>query len=658
MKRQNIFSLFFVSLATLSACQRERVTTPTDRITASIAVNTRAGMTTDHLVELGLFVTNPNSVQHSYPNVWMKKGADGIFAPTDYQSGAPILMLWQNKTTPIDVIAYAPYRQDCTAGSYTSAIQADQSIESNLVLSDLVYQRTTVNPATDLILSGAIPLSLDHALAKLDVSIDCDTIIDGLAGSHNPVSSISIEGSKIGYIFDPSSGDIQNTGTAVSVVPLNTSVVPFGGRATYEAILVPQTIASSQFKIVMDILGETYTYTLSDELILAKNKRYSFSIRITSDKMVIANIETTPWDATDDEILAPDWTQKIAINTQTTVIPSHSLLDVNNNMLKISHRGGVATIDFQGQYDKILTISNPDPRLTIVGSLQTKYKNQQLTITATQPWESKGYSVQFRLAHALFPATQFMDFEVSVMTNAIASVTVGQLEVMAYNGCGRSSDLYPPLEVNQTVRDVYREQWRKYSATCMWGDRVPPMKPLIYPWEVVRSENSVGGTSVGAGVTTWEDESLSIPCPQGWRVPTLAELGTFWPNNNTSAIGKYTKGGIKFTASIEDSGAEEIVVNATTTISPKIYVIAFDGGELIFPLTGWRKRDDYANKKALPAIDAGRVFHLWGKDKGSAPWSASIVGINGSNNSINGSLNIGESYAEAYNGVRCVRSKK
>lgn len=657
MKRQNILSLLFVSLATLSACQTERVTTQTNQITASIAVNTRAGMTTDHLVELGLFVTNPNSVKHSYPNVWMKKGLDGIFASTDYQSGAPILMLWQNKTTPIDVIAYAPYSQDCRMDSYTSAIQADQSTKSDLILSDLTYQRTTVNPATDLTSSGAIPLSLDHMLAKLDVSIDCDTIINELAGLHNPVSSVRIDGSKIGYIFDPSSGDIQNTGAAVSVLPLNTSPVPFSGRATYESILVPQTIAASQFKIVMEVLGETYIYTLPDELILAKNTRYSLSIRITSDKMVIANIETTPWDATEDEILAPDWTQKIAINTQTTVIPNHSVLDVYNNNLKISHRGGVATIDFEGQYDKILTISNPNPKLTIVGSLNTKYKNQRLTITATQPWEGKGYSVKFRLAHALFPATQFMDFEVSVMTNAIPSVTVGQLEVMAYNGCGRSSALYPPLEVNQTVRDVYREQWRKYSANCMWGDRVPPMRPLIYPWEVVRTQNSVGGTVIGAGVTTWEDQSLSIPCPDGWRVPMLAELGTFWPSHNTSAIGQYTKGGIKFTAAIEDSGADDILAD-TTTISPKIYVIAFDGGELIFPLTGWRKRDDYASRKPWPAINAGKVLNLWGKDKGSANWSASIVGININNISLNGAMNIQESYAEGYNGIRCVRSKK
>lgn len=657
MKHQNIFSLLSVLLVTLSACDKERVTTPTDHITATIAVNTRAGMTTDHLVELGFFATNPNSVQHSYQNVWMKRGTDGIFAPTDSQSGAPIMMLWQNKTTPIDVIAYAPYSQACTVDSYASAIRADQSTESNLVLSDLVYQRATVNPATDLTASGTIPLSLDHALAKLDVSIDCDAIINELAGPHNPVSSISIEGSKIGYIFDPGSGDIQNTGAAVSVVPLNTSPMPFGGRATYEAILVPQTIAASQFEIGMDILGETYTYTLPDELILAKNTRYSLSIRVTSDKMVIANIQTTPWDATNDEILAPDWTQKISINTLTTVIPDSSVLDIYNNNLKISHRGGVATIDLEGQYDKILTISNPDPRLTIVGSSQTKYQNQQLTITATQPWEGKGYSVQFRLAHALFPATQFMDFEVSVMTNAIPSVEIGQLEVMAYNGCGRSPDLYPPLEINQTVRDVYRKQWRKYSANCMWGDRVPPILPLIYPWEMVRTLNSKGGTIIGESVTTWGDESLSIPCPEGWRVPTLAELGTFWPNHNTSAIGQYTKGGMKFTAAIEDSGADEIVVD-TITISPKIYVIAFDGGELIFPITGWRKRDDYAGRTEHLAIGAGNVFNLWGKNKGSTNWTASIVGINSSNISLNGAMNLQEAFAEAYNGIRCVRSKK
>lgn len=659
MNKYKSYGLSLVLLAALVGCNPAEIeVVQSNHISASMAVNSRAGASSDNVLQFGMFLTNPQSDQHSYENVLMKRGLDGVFTGTDGQTGAPLTMLWQNKTTPVEVIAYAPYRLDCTATRYESAVEADQSTEAALMLSDMVCQATTIHPGTDLTSTGSMALALDHVLSKLDVSIDCDDAIDAVAGGENPVTSVRIEGSKVGYVLDPSRGDIQPTGAAVAVVPLNTSAKPLVGNATYEAILVPQAIAPSGFKVVMQVLDETYTYTMPDPLVLAKNTRYALSIKITSDKMVFAQIETTPWDQTYEQIITPDLNQTIAINTQRTTIPDKSVFDFDKKVLKMSYRGGVARINFEGKYDKVLTVSTPDPRVTIVASEQTKYKGEELIITATQPKEGQEYSVTFRVANSLLPAIHFMDVTVVVMSNSIPSVTIGQLEVMAYNGCGRSESLYPPLEIDQTVRDVYREQWRKYSANCMWGDRVPPLKELIYPWQVIRTLNSLGGTVIGGSVTLWPDDSRSIPCPDGWRVPTQAEVNTFWPNHNTSATGQYTKGGITFNASIEDSGAADIVADATTTISPRIYVIAFAGQELIFPMTGWRKRDDYAGRQELPAISAGEAFYIWTQDKGPANYTGSVVGVNTAGNSLNGRFNIQETYAEAYNGVRCVRTIK
>lgn len=571
-------------------------------------------------------------------------------------------MTWSDESRNYDFLAVYPSRRitDFTATSF--------ALDKEVIKNDLLVA-TNKNVTSDK--APRILLNFSHVMSKVTINLDRNSSL-----ATEPKIERVVLKSKSEGLINFVTKEITATGVAADIK------LERVGDKHYIGITVPQTIEAKTQLILIYVEGgdKPYVYTTATAIELNTNKHTTLNLTLGADNVIeLKNttinpwgesdevdgetggnenqIEPGPWGDADDGTIAPDLAETITLNTQKYDIPEKSELDFANKTLSISHRGGVAEIEFNGKYDKNLTVLTSDPRLTIVSSDQVKYKNHRLIITATQPEEGREYAVKFRIAHPLFPSTKFMDMTVKVMSNIIPSVIIGQLEWMAYNGCGRAKELYPPLEVNQTVREVYQENWKKYSANCMWGERVPNVKPLIFPWEVVRALNS-GGTNIGSGVGSWPNGSSSIPCPDGWRVPTKDEINVFWPNHNTVAVGQYTKSGVTYRTSIEDSGAPDIFVNATTTISPKIYVISFGEKELIFPMTGWRQRDDYANGQALPAINAGKEFYLWTQAKGSAVWAAYIVGVTSGNKSFNVASGNQEAFTEAYNGVRCVRNVK
>lgn len=366
--------------------------------------------------KLGLFVINPNSAPHNYANMLMKKGDDGLFEATDPISGLGVMMLWQNKTTPVEVIAYAPFRVDCTANRYTGAVAADQSRESDLIASDLVCQKRNVDPAVDLTPGGSIALSLDHRLSKLEVSVAVDQTILGLSPDANPIESIEIRGTKLDYMFDWDQGVLQTTGAAAAVVPFDTSGEVWGGVALYEAILVPQTIGGGQFEVVMSLLGETYTYTLPDALVLNSNTRYNLSITIAADKSVYASIKTADWDSVIDHALVPNVTEQITIDLSKSEIPASVTVDAQNRVFNVSKTGASFSIVFTGDFDKNYEITKDFVRFYIEPQEDTKYKNSSFMIDARQSGFGPPYQVQFRVTNVLFPLTNYVDVTVNVAT--------------------------------------------------------------------------------------------------------------------------------------------------------------------------------------------------------------------------------------------------
>lgn len=73
------------------------------RVTVGVDnMKTRASYTTDNLTDFGLTIYNPTSDTYSYDNINVTR--------ISYDSWEPErLMLWQNATTPVTILAIAPY---------------------------------------------------------------------------------------------------------------------------------------------------------------------------------------------------------------------------------------------------------------------------------------------------------------------------------------------------------------------------------------------------------------------------------------------------------------------------------------------------------------------------------------------------------------------
>lgn len=624
-------------------------------IRVSVDVQSRAGITTDKLQELGMFVVNGNSEQ--YDNVLMLKAdGTGTFGRVDPLSKAPLKMVWGDAVTPVDVIAYAPYRTNATQVALRGSVALNQSDENGVVESDLVCQKMSVIPSENVDVNGNLAIAMNHQLSKLTIDLEFYAIAGGNI-DHDPISGISVQGTKTDYSFHPLDGSFSEVHSINSVIPFCSSaaIAPTAGikHVVYECILVPQRVAAGTFKVKVTLYGVNYTYVLPSELLLASNVRYELSLKIDRGGQVTGDVTHLPWGTGSEDVLLPDLMSKVKFNQQLSTFPEHHIYDVDKRELTLSRRGGVVELVFDGMYDKDLTVSAHDDRITIADKPGSKYKNTHLVITARQPWNSYAYFIKLKVRNALVAQDPGVEITINVQDNAVPSVVMANLRWMAYNGIGRSEDLYPPLELGETVRDVYRKHWNKYSAGCGWGNRTGSYTQLLYPWEVVTTGNAGAHNSD----VTWANDSPSIPCPDGWRVPSKEEYAKIWPPNGVHSVGGYTVGRVYYNYTIQSSGHPEIPIEGTSNkVGTRFYVISDGKSELLFPFTGWRRRNDYASNQKLSAVDAGNCFYLWTNTRGGANWNAHIVGLNVNGTIRNGGDGEHQAMTEAYNGVRCVQN--
>ena len=228
---------------------------------------TRAGNSTDNLADLSLTVTNDASTSYSYSNEKMTKSESAWTGP---------LMLWQNATTPVAVLAYAPY-QDTSVFS----VLANQSTEADVAASDFVgCYRANFLPVTvagddnDVTWKdGKISLKLNHLMFKLKVvvSVGEGFNTEGVGPTDNPITSLTVEGSKLKGTLSTADGTIKMVPVATDNDPASiaTCCITYTaattdtktGTATYECILLPQTIAAGNFKVIITTVRGTYQWT-------------------------------------------------------------------------------------------------------------------------------------------------------------------------------------------------------------------------------------------------------------------------------------------------------------------------------------------------------------------------------------------------------------
>lgn len=324
MRTKNLLA-FAAATLVLAACSNDEVASdsllPDDhaiRVTTQVgALQTRAGVETSTLTGFGMFVTNPNANSpYTYANThWTKSGENWACATP---------MLWQNATTSVGVLAYAPYDEAITAikTDQAFAVQANQSATngSDVVKSDLICaQATAVSPTTpgtntDEVYydasAKALNLTFKHMMAKLKIEVTLGTefnlIGENNATVGNPITAIAMCGSKTSATWNMTTGAITSAGgAATDITPFalsytnaegtDANAAMTNGVATYECILVPQTIAAGNFSVSMTINNATYIWTATDAVTLDSGKLYVLKLTVGKEIVKVTGFSAGDW---------------------------------------------------------------------------------------------------------------------------------------------------------------------------------------------------------------------------------------------------------------------------------------------------------------------------------------------------------------------------
>lgn len=282
------------------------------RIMTSVdGMNTRAsyGNSTDKLNSFGFCIKNANSETYTYDNVKVtKKGSNWIPATQ---------MLWQNSTTAVDILAYAPYQETTEDANgkvkvfgntdYAFSVKEDQSNAEDYSSDLIVYKQMGFKPGTELNTSKAVEVTFTHLLSQLNLTIELRDQFN--QDEKKPVTSatvtdVKVDGtiisSKVNFAADPISFQFKGTKMSRAITPETvefTKADKTTDHATfkYSAIVIPQHIMAGAFCISFKVDGTDYIWTATSDVKFVSGKKYDLHLLVGKDVVQGGVITARPW---------------------------------------------------------------------------------------------------------------------------------------------------------------------------------------------------------------------------------------------------------------------------------------------------------------------------------------------------------------------------
>ena len=276
------------------------------RITTSIdGMNTRAsyGGSTAKLSSFGFCINNAGSDKYTYDNIKVTQ-ENGKWNPATQ-------MLWQNSTTAVDILAYAPYQANGNVkifgkSDYAFSVKADQSNAEDYSSDLIVYKQTGFTPGSELNTSKAVDVAFTHLLSQLNLTIELRDQFN--QDEKKPVTSatvtdVKVDGtfirSKVNFAADPIS--VQFDGMASKAITPETVAFTKADKTTdhatfkYSAIVIPQWIRAGVFCISFKVNGNDYIWTSTSDVNFVSGKKHELCLLVGKDVVQVKGITATPW---------------------------------------------------------------------------------------------------------------------------------------------------------------------------------------------------------------------------------------------------------------------------------------------------------------------------------------------------------------------------
>lgn len=295
MKAIQFFAITALGAALFASCSnQEELETgsyPSDnliRVTAGVNNDmTRSDEATTALTkDFSLTVVNNTNYKYSYANEIFS-----LSSGTEWSCSNKLL--WQNLTTPVEIVALYPAtdastfsgvysKENKSYGTITYGVNPDQSTvaEANDLL---IYHNANFVPKNDL-KAEKLDIEFNHAFCRVDIEVTIGSEFNATNGlAENPIQGIRVEGTKIAADINLASASptITAKGDATSITPTPGDFTPAASAANqavakYSCIVIPQT---ADLNVVLHTSDREYEWT-GPQMALESGKQYTLQLNM------------------------------------------------------------------------------------------------------------------------------------------------------------------------------------------------------------------------------------------------------------------------------------------------------------------------------------------------------------------------------------------
>lgn len=296
MKAIQFFAITALGAALFASCSnQEELATgsyPSDnliRVTAGVNNDMTRGdeATTALTKNFSLTVVNQTNDKYSYANEIFS-----LSSGTEWTCSNKLL--WQNLTTPVEIVALYPAtdantfsgvysKEDKSYGTITYGVNSDQSTAAEA--DDLLlYHNANFVPKNDL-KEEKLDIEFNHAFCRVDIEVTIGSEFNATNSlAENPIQGIRVEGTKIAADINLASASptITAKGDATSITPTPGDFTPAASAANqavarYSCMVIPQ---AAYLNIVLHTSDREYEWT-GTQMALESGKQYTLQLNMT-----------------------------------------------------------------------------------------------------------------------------------------------------------------------------------------------------------------------------------------------------------------------------------------------------------------------------------------------------------------------------------------
>lgn len=272
---------------------------------------TRAGYSdADKPTGFVLVVVNHNADKYNYL-VWAKKVGDNwktykLDEETSAVTDEEVTMLWANMKDIVKITAISDV--DYLMSQKIDKHPTDQTTPDALKKADfLAVPQTEVTPS-----QSGINVEFKHTMSKINLTIELGSEYEFTEDDvDKKITDVKIDGSKVEADFqikfltdNPQFRFSKYSGDPTPISPYRTGTTPYSktngvitkAKATYEAILIPQTITSGNFTVSFKVDGKLYEWTYNKDLTLDPSTAYTLKLIAGDDKVQPASFSAAKWN--------------------------------------------------------------------------------------------------------------------------------------------------------------------------------------------------------------------------------------------------------------------------------------------------------------------------------------------------------------------------